>query len=139
MDAHDWDLRYAESDLVWSATPNQLVAGELAELPPGRSLDLAAGEGRNALWLAEGAESLGVRTAYDALVRRRTHSASLPPARARRRTSRHDSHTPSTSAEPTAIMPALSSAARSARVSPAARQARNPTTTDATSGATTAA
>lgn len=53
MDAHDWDLRYAESDLVWSATPNQFVAAELADLPPGRALDVATGEGRNALWLAE--------------------------------------------------------------------------------------
>jgi len=53
MDAHDWDLRYADSELVWSATPNQFVASELAGLRPGRALDLAAGEGRNALWLAD--------------------------------------------------------------------------------------
>jgi len=53
MDAHDWDLRYAEHELVWSASPNQFVASELAELRPGRALDLATGEGRNALWLAE--------------------------------------------------------------------------------------
>jgi len=52
MDAQDWDERYAASDLVWSAEPNQFVAEELAELPPGRALDLAAGEGRNAIWLA---------------------------------------------------------------------------------------
>ena len=30
-----------------------MVAAELAGLPPGRALDLAAGEGRNALWLAD--------------------------------------------------------------------------------------
>ena len=52
MDAHDWDERYAASDLVWSAEPNRFVAEELADLPPGRALDLAAGEGRNAIWLA---------------------------------------------------------------------------------------
>ena len=52
MDAHAWDERYAAADLVWSAGPNQFVAGELADLPPGRALDLAAGEGRNAIWLA---------------------------------------------------------------------------------------
>lgn len=52
MDAHAWDVRYAESELVWTATPNQFVASELAHLTPGRALDLAAGEGRNALWLA---------------------------------------------------------------------------------------
>jgi SAM-dependent methyltransferase len=52
MDADAWDQRYADSDLVWSATPNQFVAAELADLPPGRAVDLAAGEGRNAIWLA---------------------------------------------------------------------------------------
>ncbi len=52
MDAHAWDARYAESDLVWSAEPNQFVARECADLPPGTALDLAAGEGRNAIWLA---------------------------------------------------------------------------------------
>ncbi|MDX6302577.1 MAG: hypothetical protein QOF53_3791 [Nocardioidaceae bacterium] len=53
MDAADWDQRYAGADLVWSATPNQFVAAELADLRPGRALDVACGEGRNALWLAE--------------------------------------------------------------------------------------
>lgn len=52
MDAQQWDVRYAASELVWSAEPNQFVAAELAELTPGRALDLAAGEGRNAIWLA---------------------------------------------------------------------------------------
>src|SRR4051812_12958963 len=52
MDAREWDERYAAADLVWSATPNQFVEAELAGLRPGRALDLAAGEGRNALWLA---------------------------------------------------------------------------------------
>ncbi|MEZ5340292.1 MAG: class I SAM-dependent methyltransferase [Acidimicrobiales bacterium] len=53
MDASVWDTRYAASDLVWSAGPNEFVASYCADLAPGRSLDLAAGEGRNALWLAE--------------------------------------------------------------------------------------
>ncbi len=53
MDASAWDARYAESELVWSAGPNQFVAAECAGLAPGRALDLAAGEGRNAIWLAE--------------------------------------------------------------------------------------
>ncbi|MEV4618429.1 class I SAM-dependent methyltransferase [Asanoa sp. NPDC049573] len=62
MDADSWDRRYAEAGLVWSADPNQFVAAELADLPPGTAVDLAAGEGRNALWLA----SLGWRvTAVD--------------------------------------------------------------------------
>jgi SAM-dependent methyltransferase len=53
VDADAWDRRYAETDLVWSATPNAVVAREAADLPPGRALDLASGEGRNAIWLAE--------------------------------------------------------------------------------------
>lgn len=52
MDADAWDERYAGTELVWSAGPNQFVERELAELPPGRALDLACGEGRNARWLA---------------------------------------------------------------------------------------
>jgi SAM-dependent methyltransferase len=53
VDATGWDRRYDASDLVWSATPNAVVAREAADLPPGRALDLASGEGRNAIWLAE--------------------------------------------------------------------------------------
>jgi SAM-dependent methyltransferase len=52
MDAETWDERYRTSELVWSAGPNQFVESELAALPPGRAVDLAAGEGRNAIWLA---------------------------------------------------------------------------------------
>ncbi len=53
MDSAEWDRRYAAKDLVWSAGPNRWVEEVAADLPPGRALDLAAGEGRNALWLAE--------------------------------------------------------------------------------------
>ena len=48
----DWDLRYAQPDLLWSATPNRFLVSEASDLTPGRALDLACGEGRNALWLA---------------------------------------------------------------------------------------
>jgi SAM-dependent methyltransferase len=53
VDAQGWDERYAGSDLVWSAGPNAFVVAEVGDLPPGRALDVACGEGRNALWLAE--------------------------------------------------------------------------------------
>lgn len=53
MDAAEWDRRYAESGFLWSAGPNRFVEQELRALPPGRGLDLACGEGRNAVWLAE--------------------------------------------------------------------------------------
>ena len=51
MRAEEWDERYAERQ-QWSAEPNVLIADLLAGLPPGDAVDLAAGEGRHALWLA---------------------------------------------------------------------------------------
>ncbi len=51
MQAEDWDARYAERQ-QWSGEPNPLVAELVGGLPPGDALDLAAGEGRHALWLA---------------------------------------------------------------------------------------
>ncbi len=53
VDASDWDARYAATDLVWSVEPNRFVAEIFTGLSPGAVLDVAAGEGRNAIWLAE--------------------------------------------------------------------------------------
>ena len=53
MRSDDWDRRYADSELLWTAEPNRFVVQELSSLPPGQGLDLACGEGRNAVWLAE--------------------------------------------------------------------------------------
>lgn len=47
-----WDDRYAEGKMLWSYEPNRFVVEEAAGLPPGRAVDLACGEGRNAIWLA---------------------------------------------------------------------------------------
>lgn len=52
MDRRAWDERYASRELLWGAEPNRFVAAELQKLPPGRALDVACGEGRNAIWLA---------------------------------------------------------------------------------------
>src|SRR5262245_44484608 len=52
MDANEWDERYAASDLVWSAEPNRFVAELVGPLTPGSAVDIAAGEGRNAIWMA---------------------------------------------------------------------------------------
>jgi len=47
--------------LVWTSTPNQFLVSEVADLTPGRAVDLACGEGRNAVWLGErGWEVTGV-------------------------------------------------------------------------------
>ena len=53
MRREDWDRRYAEVESLWSAKPNRVLVAEVESLPPGRALDLACGEGRNAIWLAE--------------------------------------------------------------------------------------
>lgn len=53
MDAQTWNERYSQTELMWSAGPNSFVEELCRDLPPGRSIDLAAGEGRNAIWLAE--------------------------------------------------------------------------------------
>lgn len=58
MDANAWDERYGASERVWPAEPNRWVVRETSGLAPGRALDLAAGEGRNALWLAERGRSV---------------------------------------------------------------------------------
>lgn len=53
MDREEWNRRYGERELVWTAEPNRFVVAETADLTPGAALDLACGEGRNAVWLAE--------------------------------------------------------------------------------------
>ena len=65
MKREDWDRRYAEHEHahehVWSATPNRVLVTEVGDLPAGRALDLACGEGQNAIWLAtRGWDVLGV-------------------------------------------------------------------------------
>ena len=53
MDSASWDRRYTGSELVWTAEPNRFLVAETETLAPGRAIDLACGEGRNAIWLAE--------------------------------------------------------------------------------------
>jgi SAM-dependent methyltransferase len=53
VDAQQWDERYAKEELEWGTPPNRFLVQELEGVPPGRALDIAAGEGRNAIWLAE--------------------------------------------------------------------------------------
>lgn len=77
MTSQMWDDRYAASEAVWSITPNtwvaQVVEHDLAAVPVGTALDLAAGEGRNALWLAErGWQATAVDFSAVALDRART-------------------------------------------------------------------
>lgn len=53
MGREEWNRRYAISEFLWTVDANRFLVAEAASLPPGRGLDLATGEGRNAVWLAE--------------------------------------------------------------------------------------
>jgi 2-polyprenyl-3-methyl-5-hydroxy-6-metoxy-1,4-benzoquinol methylase len=53
MDRETWDDRYQGEGLLWTDRPNRFLVAEVSGLQPGRALDLACGEGRNAVWLAE--------------------------------------------------------------------------------------
>ena len=48
-----WDERYGGEDLAYGEAPNEFLV-EVASgfAPKGRALDIGAGEGRNALYLA---------------------------------------------------------------------------------------
>ena len=57
MTEHDerrtaWDRRHAEREHIESDEPDPVLVREAEPLPPGRALDLACGDGRNAVWLA---------------------------------------------------------------------------------------
>jgi SAM-dependent methyltransferase len=52
MSREHWDERYGTEELIWKADPNRFLVEELQALAPGRALDVACGEGRNAVWLA---------------------------------------------------------------------------------------
>ncbi|MEL7210508.1 MAG: class I SAM-dependent methyltransferase, partial [Actinomycetota bacterium] len=83
MDRHSWDERYGGDELVWSAGPNERFASIAAGLSAGTALDLGAGEGRNAVWLArEGWEVTAVDFSEVGLAtaRRRAEAAGVTVA-----------------------------------------------------------
>lgn len=47
-----WEAHYGARDQVWSGRPNAHLVTVAGPLPPGTALDLGAGEGGDALWLA---------------------------------------------------------------------------------------
>jgi thioredoxin reductase/protein-L-isoaspartate O-methyltransferase len=48
----DWDHRYGDEQM-WSGNPNGTLVNEISGMTPGRALDVGAGEGGDALWLAQ--------------------------------------------------------------------------------------
>ena len=68
-----WEEKYGSSDGVWSGHVNAALAQIAADLPAGRALDLGAGEGGDALWLAErGWAVTGIDISPTALARAET-------------------------------------------------------------------
>ncbi|WP_150951812.1 class I SAM-dependent methyltransferase [Microbacterium testaceum] len=54
MDAAQWDERYrASAGGVWATQPPAVVREIAAALTPGAAIDVATGDGRTALWLAD--------------------------------------------------------------------------------------
>lgn len=51
-DREFWEDRYRSAPQVWSGRPNRQLVDEVGDLAPGRALDVACGEGGDALWLA---------------------------------------------------------------------------------------
>lgn len=47
-----WDDRFSADHYVYGTEPNTFLVAATADLPRGRTLSLAEGEGRNAVWLA---------------------------------------------------------------------------------------
>ncbi|MDI6023702.1 class I SAM-dependent methyltransferase [Leucobacter sp. UT-8R-CII-1-4] len=67
-----WEQRYAGSSPIWSGKVNATLASAVAELVPGRSLDLGSGEGADVLWLAErGWQARGIELSPTAVNRAR--------------------------------------------------------------------
>jgi len=52
VDREAWNERYAAQTILWTVDPEPFLGPEVGGITPGRALDLGAGEGRTALWLA---------------------------------------------------------------------------------------
>ncbi len=77
VDAGNWDERYRDQSALWGG-PNAILEPLLAEIAPGRAVDLACGDGRHTEWLAaRGWHAHGVDFSAEAIAqaRRRREAA----------------------------------------------------------------
>jgi SAM-dependent methyltransferase len=79
--AAEWDTRYSErAGARWSGRPNGRVVAEVADLTPGRALDVGCGEGADAIWLARRAWTVTAIDISDVAVWRAREAAELAGA-----------------------------------------------------------
>jgi 2-polyprenyl-3-methyl-5-hydroxy-6-metoxy-1,4-benzoquinol methylase len=74
-----WNERYRSHPKLWSGNPNLHLVAETSDLPPGTALDVACGEGADAVWLAErGWRVTALDISTVALERAAAHAGTLP-------------------------------------------------------------
>lgn len=74
-DRERWDARYRDKSKMWSGEPNPTLVAEAGGLNPGAALDVGAGEGADAIWLArQGWKVTGVDISAVALGRAEAHA-----------------------------------------------------------------
>ncbi len=79
--AEFWDARYGDAERLWSGNPNQRLVEEVADLAPGHALEVGAGEGADAMWLAgRGWRVTATDVSGVALDRAAAHAAGRPGA-----------------------------------------------------------
>jgi SAM-dependent methyltransferase len=70
-----WDTRYGGPERVWSGRPNPRLVELVGDLPTGDALDVGAGEGADAVWLAtQGWRVTALDVSPVALEHTRTHA-----------------------------------------------------------------
>jgi SAM-dependent methyltransferase len=75
-----WDERYQSRPSLWSGKPNPNLVSETQDLTAGSALDAGAGEGADAIWLAErGWRVTAIDVSTVALQRAAAHAAERGP------------------------------------------------------------
>ncbi|MDV6260157.1 class I SAM-dependent methyltransferase [Rhodococcoides yunnanense] len=85
MDATDWDRKYDGRELVYGEAPNATLVEVATTLERGRALDLASGQGRNAIWLATRGWTVDAVDFSSVALTRASHVADSAPRSVRER------------------------------------------------------